>query len=44
LKIAFDEHVPVGLVRMFKSLADERRIRLVPLAQQVVQGIRVALR
>jgi hypothetical protein len=27
LKIAFDEHVPAGLVRMFKSLADERRIR-----------------
>jgi hypothetical protein len=27
LKIAFDEHVPPGLVRMFKALADERKIR-----------------
>jgi hypothetical protein len=27
LKIAFDEHVPVGLVRVFKTLAGERKFR-----------------
>jgi hypothetical protein len=27
LKIAFDEHIPPGLVRMFKSLAEEKQIR-----------------